>query len=48
LKKKKIIGLHPGLSKSFKVNTFGLSFQQVEYIVDVFQEIAEQNGITID
>jgi Sep-tRNA:Cys-tRNA synthetase len=46
LKKKKIMGIHPGLSKSFKVNTFGLTSPQVEYIVEVFQEIAEQNGIT--
>ena len=47
LKNRKIIGIHPGLSKSFKVNTFGLTFQQVEYIVDAFQEIAEKNGIII-
>jgi len=47
LKKKKIMGIHPGLSKSFKVNTFGLNFRQVEYIVNSFQEIAVENGITI-
>ena len=47
LKKKKIMGIHPGLSKSFKVNTFGLNFPQVRYVVDTFQEIAEENGITI-
>jgi len=47
LKKKKIMGIHPGLSKSFKVNTFGLNFSQVKYVVDAFQKIAEENGITV-
>ena len=47
LKKRKIIGVHPGLSKSFKVNIFNLSWEQVRYVVKAFYEIAEQNGIPI-
>jgi len=47
LKKKKIMGVHPGLSKSFKVNVFNLSWEQIKYVVESFQEIAELYGITV-
>lgn len=48
LKKRKIMGIHPGMSKSFKVNTFGLSRSQIEYVANAFHEIAREHGIPVE
>jgi Sep-tRNA:Cys-tRNA synthetase len=48
LKKRKIVGIHPGMSKSFKLNTFGLSRDQVEYAADAFIEIAQKYDIPVE
>ncbi|MCL7414533.1 MAG: O-phospho-L-seryl-tRNA:Cys-tRNA synthase [ANME-2 cluster archaeon] len=48
LKKRKIMGLHPGMSKNFKINTYGLSQPQVEYVARAFIDIAEENNIPIE
>lgn len=37
-----ILGLLPGISKEIKFNTYGLSWDQVEYFADSFLEIAEK------
>lgn len=47
LKKKKIVGIQPGLTKHFKLNTYGLSWDQVKYVASAFQEIAEKNGLKV-
>ncbi|WP_091689939.1 O-phospho-L-seryl-tRNA:Cys-tRNA synthase [Methanococcoides vulcani] len=48
LKKRKIIGIQPGMSKSFKLNTFGLSRKQVEYVANAFIEIARKYEIPVE
>jgi Sep-tRNA:Cys-tRNA synthetase len=48
LKKRRIVGLHPGMSKSFKINTYGLKWEQVEYVANAFKDIARVNGIKVE
>ncbi|MCG2735005.1 MAG: O-phospho-L-seryl-tRNA:Cys-tRNA synthase, partial [Candidatus Methanoperedenaceae archaeon] len=48
LKKRKIIGLHPGMSKNFKINTYGLKWEQVKYVAEAFKDIARTNGIKVE
>ncbi len=45
LKKRKIVGIQPGLTKHFKLNTYGLSWDQVRYVASVFKEIAKKYGL---
>lgn len=45
LKKKKITGVQPGLTKHFKLNTYGATWEQVKYAADVFLDIGEKYGI---
>jgi Sep-tRNA:Cys-tRNA synthetase len=47
LKKRGIVGLHIGMTKHFKVNTYGLSWDQVRYVANAFQEIAREQKIGI-
>ncbi|MHA1265025.1 MAG: O-phospho-L-seryl-tRNA:Cys-tRNA synthase [Candidatus Helarchaeota archaeon] len=47
LKKRNIIGLHIGMTKHFKVNLFGLSWDQVRYVAETFQDIAKTHGIPV-
>ena len=42
LKRRKIVGIQPGLTKHFKLNTYGLSWDQVKYVASAFDEIAEK------
>jgi Sep-tRNA:Cys-tRNA synthetase len=44
LKERKIVGIQPGLTKHFKLNTYGLSWEQVKYVGDAFLEIAKKYG----
>jgi Sep-tRNA:Cys-tRNA synthetase len=48
LKKRKIMGIQPGMSKSFKLNTFGLSRKQIEYVANAFIEIAKKYEIPVE
>jgi len=48
LKKRKILGIHPGMSKNFKINTYGLKMEQVEYVANAFKDIARENGIRVE
>ncbi len=47
LKKRGIMGLHVGMTKHFKVNVYGLTWDQVRYVAESFQEIARQHQIPI-
>ena len=47
LKKRKIYGIQPGLTKHFKLNTYGLSWDQVRYVASAFKEIAEKYGLEV-
>lgn len=48
LKKRRVVGLHPGMSKNFKINTYGLSMEQIEYVAEAFKDIARQYGIPVE
>ena len=47
LRRRKITGLTPGMTKELKLNIYGLSWQQVKYVADAFKEIAERYGLSI-
>jgi Sep-tRNA:Cys-tRNA synthetase len=47
LKKRGIMGLHIGMTKHFKVNVYGLTWDQVRYVAEAFQEIAREHQIPI-
>lgn len=47
LKKNKIAGIFPGSSKNFKLNTYGLSWDEIEKVAKVFQSIAIENNIKV-
>jgi Sep-tRNA:Cys-tRNA synthetase len=45
LKKKKITGVMAGLTQHFKLNTYGVTWDQIKYAADVFLDIGEKYGI---
>ena len=47
LKQRKIVGIQPGLTKHFKLNTYGLSREQIEHVASAFHEIAAKYGLSI-
>lgn len=47
LRERKIVGIQPGLTKHFKFNTYGLTWDQVRYVRDAFFEIAQKYGLSI-
>lgn len=48
LGKKGITGIIPGATKVWKINTYGMTRKQAEYVADSYLEIAETNGLTIN
>ena len=48
LKKRGIVGIFPGSTKIWKLNTYGLTWKQIKYLSDVFIEIAEKYGIFVE
>lgn len=47
LRARKIVGIQPGLTKHFKLNTYGLTWEQVRYASQAFLEIAEKYGLEV-
>jgi Sep-tRNA:Cys-tRNA synthetase len=47
LKKRGIVGIQPGLSKHFKLNMYGLSWDEVKNVVNAFHDIASTYGVKI-
>lgn len=47
LRARKIVGIQAGLTKHFKFNTYGLTWDQVKYVRDAFFEIAEKYGLKV-
>ncbi|RLI29595.1 O-phospho-L-seryl-tRNA:Cys-tRNA synthase, partial [Candidatus Bathyarchaeota archaeon] len=45
LKKRRIVGIQPGLTKHFKLNTYGLTWDEVRHVAESFLEIAEKYGL---
>ncbi|MEW6592939.1 MAG: O-phospho-L-seryl-tRNA:Cys-tRNA synthase [Candidatus Hadarchaeota archaeon] len=48
LKKRKISGVQPGLSKIIKMNTYGLKKEEIQKVIDAFHEIAKSNKIAVE
>jgi Sep-tRNA:Cys-tRNA synthetase len=48
LGKKGITGIIPGATKVWKINTYGMTRKQAEYVADTYLEIAETNGLIIN
>lgn len=44
LKEKKIHGIRPGLTRNFKISTYGLPDEHVSYVADTFEEILLKYG----
>lgn len=48
LNARKITGLFPGASRGFKLNTYGLNWDQIKYLADSFRDIAERYGLDVE
>jgi Sep-tRNA:Cys-tRNA synthetase len=48
LKKRGIAGEFAGATRAWKLNTYGLSWDMVKYLIDSFQEIAEENNLNVN
>ena len=47
LQERGIAGPFPGATNAWKLNTYGLSWSQVEYVANAFLEIAVANGLAV-
>ncbi len=47
LRERNIVGIQAGLTKHFKLNTYGLSTNQVKTVAKAFEEIAEKYGLKV-
>ena len=47
LRQRGIVGVQPGLTKHFKLNTYGLSREKVEKVARAFLEIAEGQKLAV-
>lgn len=48
LKKMGVTGMFPGATKQWKLNTYGLSQEQIEYLVGAFKDVAEKYGLSVE
>jgi Sep-tRNA:Cys-tRNA synthetase len=48
LSRKGIVGEFAGATRVWKLNTYGLSWDKVRYVVDTFQEIAEKYNFQVN
>ncbi len=48
LKKRGIFGVQPGMTKNFKLNIYGLSWEEVEKVAEAFKDIAESYGLEVE
>jgi Sep-tRNA:Cys-tRNA synthetase len=47
LRRRKIVGIQAGLTKHFKFNTYGLTWDQVRYVRDAFFDIAKKYRLKV-
>lgn len=47
LKERSVVGIKPGLTKEFTINTYGLTQDQVKHAARAFQEIAKKHGLAV-
>lgn len=48
LKKRRISGIHPGMTKLIKLNTYGLNRDQLQKVANAFHEIARSYGVGVE
>lgn len=48
LRDRGVVGVQPGLTKHFKLNTYGLSREKVERVAEAFLDIAKGQGLNIN
>jgi len=48
LKKRGVFGVQAGMTKNFKVNIYGLSWEELEKVANAFKEIAEKYGVEVE
>jgi Sep-tRNA:Cys-tRNA synthetase len=48
LRNRGIVGIQPGLTKHFKLNTYGISREKVERVAEAFLEIAKEQGLKVN
>ncbi|HID60913.1 MAG TPA: O-phospho-L-seryl-tRNA:Cys-tRNA synthase [Hadesarchaea archaeon] len=48
LKKKKIAGVHAGMTKMIKLNSYGLTKEQLQKVADAFQDIARAYEVEVE
>ena len=48
LKKRGIFGVQPGMTRSFKINVYGLSWEELEKVTEAFKDIAEKYGLSVE
>lgn len=47
LKERGIMGIFPGATRTWKMNTYGLTWNQIEYLEESFKEIAKKHDLRI-
>jgi Sep-tRNA:Cys-tRNA synthetase len=47
LKERRIVGEFAGATKAWKLNTYGLTWDQIKYLAQAFHEIAKKYGINV-
>ena len=47
LKKRRIVGEFAGATRQWKLNTYGLTWDQIKYLAQVFHDIAKKYGINV-
>ncbi|MDY6966524.1 MAG: O-phospho-L-seryl-tRNA:Cys-tRNA synthase [Halobacteriota archaeon] len=47
LKKRGITGIFPGATREYKLNVYGLSWDQIKYLADAFKDIAQKYGLNV-
>ncbi len=47
LRARKIVGIQAGLTRHFKLNTYGLTWDQIRYLRDAFFDIAKKYGLKV-
>ncbi len=48
LKKRGVFGVQAGMTKNFKVNIYGLSWEDLDKVVSAFKDIAENYGVEVE
>jgi len=48
LKERGIFGVQPGMTRNFKINVYGLSWEELEKVTEAFKDIAEKYGLSVE